>query len=121
MCPRLYLITPSFCSLPAASVTPSRRTPSMLAMSSWVMLNWLLGSRSSDSSSQRQSCWSIGVMAVAHRGLSHLGDQRLGVAEHQLQHLAMPIELVLQLLSGQSVGMPSAFAQWRGSECFPHP
>ena len=30
----------SFCSLRAASVTPSRRTPSMLAMSSWVMLNW---------------------------------------------------------------------------------
>src|ERR1700733_1412150 len=30
-------MTPRACSLPAASVTPSRRTPSILAMSSWVM------------------------------------------------------------------------------------
>src|SRR6185312_620536 len=32
-------MTPNSCSLPAASVTPSRRTPSMLAMSSRVMVN----------------------------------------------------------------------------------
>jgi hypothetical protein len=58
--PRLYSITPIFCSLPAASVTPSRRTPSMLAISSWVIVRVCdCRRRSSDSSSQRQSCWSI--------------------------------------------------------------
>lgn len=29
MCPRLYRINPALCSRPAASVTPSRRTPSI--------------------------------------------------------------------------------------------
>ena len=35
--PAAYSITPCVCRFPAASVTPSRRTPSMLAISSCVM------------------------------------------------------------------------------------
>jgi hypothetical protein len=57
MRPRRYSIRPSAWSLPAASVTPSRRTPSMLAISSWVISTSLEASRSSLSSSQRQSCF----------------------------------------------------------------
>ena len=46
------------CNLPAASVTPSRRTPSMLAINSCVMISSLSCRRSMLSSSQRHSCLS---------------------------------------------------------------
>jgi Haemolysin-III related len=44
------------CKLAAASVTPARRMPSMLAISSWVITSSLEGKRSRLSNSQRQSC-----------------------------------------------------------------
>ena len=54
----LSSINPACCNFFAASVTPSRRTPSILAINSWVMVNSFEGSRSRLKSNQRQSCWS---------------------------------------------------------------
>ncbi|MNT22528.1 hypothetical protein D3C72_1579150 [compost metagenome] len=48
------------------------------------------------------------MVAVAHRRLGHLRDQRLGVAQHQQEHFFVAVELVLELLAGQAVGMPGA-------------
>jgi hypothetical protein len=36
------------------------------------------------------------VMPVAHRGLSHLSDQRLRVAQQDVQHLAVTLEFLLE-------------------------
>lgn len=49
-----------------------------------------------------------GVVAVADGGLGHLGDQRLGVAQHQQEHFAVAVELVLEPLPGQAKGVSRA-------------
>ena len=43
------------------------------------------------------------VVAVAHRCLAHLGDQRLGEAQHQVHHRDRALELGLDGISAQSV------------------
>ena len=101
MCPRAYRIKPACCNLSAPSVTPSRRTPSMLAISSCVITSSLPCRRSKLSNSQRHSCWSKRVVAVAHRRLRHLGYQRLGVAQQQMQHRTRSIELLFHQLRFQ--------------------
>lgn len=55
-CASLYSIRPAACSFPAASVIASRRTPSILAMSSCVIFSSLPGNRSRLIRSQRHSC-----------------------------------------------------------------
>ncbi|MCY1427414.1 hypothetical protein D9M71_432600 [compost metagenome] len=48
------------------------------------------------------------MVAVAYRGLGHLGNQGLGVAEHQLQQFAVAAELGFQALPLQAVGVAGA-------------
>lgn len=79
MRPRLYLISPAFCRLPAASVIPSRRTPSLLALNSWIT-NSVPDNRSRLSSNHRQSCGQR-MMSIAHGGLRHVRQQCLRVAQ----------------------------------------
>ncbi len=43
------------------------------------------------------------MVAVAHGGLRHLGDQRLCVAEQQAKDGAGPIEFLLQLLRSKAI------------------
>ena len=38
-------------------------------------------------------------MTVAHRSLRHLRDQRLAVTQHQMQHLAVTVELFFKALA----------------------
>src|SRR5580658_7822831 len=47
-------------------------------------------------------------MAITHRGLRHLRDQGLGVAQQQDLHLTVAVELVLELLPDQLVSISSA-------------
>jgi len=42
-------------------------------------------------------------MAVAHRGLRHLRDERLRVPQKQKLHFAVAVKFPLELLSDQSV------------------
>ncbi len=44
------------------------------------------------------------MMAVAYRGLGHLSDQRLRVAQQDMQHLSVTLELILQARSRQPIG-----------------
>ncbi len=43
------------------------------------------------------------MVAVAHGGLRHLGDQRLRVAQEQAKHGAGAIELLLQQLRSKAI------------------
>jgi len=45
-------------------------------------------------------------MAVAYGGLRHLRNQGLGVAQQQKLQRLISMELVLELLSQQTVGVP---------------
>jgi len=45
-------------------------------------------------------------MAVAHGGLCHPRDQGLAVAQQQKLQRPISMELVLELLSQQTVGVP---------------
>ena len=47
-------------------------------------------------------------MAIAHCGLGHLRDQGLRVAQQQQLSLAIAMELILQPLSDQTVGVAGA-------------
>ncbi|MNE97546.1 hypothetical protein D3C80_1959150 [compost metagenome] len=47
-------------------------------------------------------------MTIAHRGLRHLGNQCLGITQHQQQQFAVTVEFVLQALPGQAVGVAGA-------------
>ena len=101
---------PASCSLPAASVTPSRRTPSMFAISSWVIASSL---RRQPVQAQQQPAAQLlldRMMPVADRGLRHLRDQRLRVAQQQVLHRAAALELLLEQLrpAGGSHGRRSA-------------
>jgi hypothetical protein len=82
--PRTYLMTPNFCSLPAASVTPSRRTEHV-GNEFLRHLQLIARRRSSDGSSQRHGCCSASG-ADCHRSLRHLRDQRLRVTQQHMQH-----------------------------------
>ena len=42
-------------------------------------------------------------MAIANRGLRHLGDQGLRVAQQQLLHVGIVVEFVLEHLTGELV------------------
>jgi hypothetical protein len=59
MCPRVQRISPSDCSTWAASLTPSRRTPSMSASPSCVVTRSLACCRSRVSSRRRHNCCRI--------------------------------------------------------------
>jgi len=48
------------------------------------------------------------VMAIAHRGLGHLRDQGLRIAQKQELQLAVAMELILEMLSDQTVGVAGA-------------
>ena len=90
---------PAFCSLPAASVTPSRRTPSMLAISSCVIISSLPGQPVQAQQQPAAQLLVHRMVAVAYRRLRHLRDQRLRIAQQQVLHRAAAVELLLEHLS----------------------
>src|SRR5688572_18737791 len=94
--PRLYSMMPAACSLPAASVTPSRRTPSMLAISSCVITRSFAGQPVQAQEEPATKLLVHRMMAVAHRGLGHLRDQRLREAQQQKLQRAARLELRFQ-------------------------
>ena len=47
-------------------------------------------------------------MAITHRGLRHLRDQGLRIAQQQKLQLPISMELVLELLSDQAVSVTGA-------------
>ncbi|MNV60478.1 hypothetical protein D3C71_1529410 [compost metagenome] len=62
-----------------------------------------------------------GVVTIAHRRLRHLGQERLGVAQHQVQHVAVQIEFAFEQLPFQAVGMASTLHQGAAGGAFaPH-
>ena len=96
MWPRAYWIYPACCNLSAPSVTSSRPTPSVLAISSCVITSSL--SRR-PVQTERQPPTELLVqrmVSVAHRGLRRLSDERLGIAQQQAQHVTRSIEVIFQ-------------------------
>ena len=69
-------------------MTPSRRTPSMLAISSCVITSSLPLQAVQAQQQPAAQLLVERMVAVAHRRLRHLRDQRLGVAQQQVQHRA---------------------------------
>ena len=94
---------PARCRFPAASVMPSRRTPSMLATSSCVMTSSFDGQAIEGQQQPAAQLLLHRMVPVAGRGLGHLRDQRLGVAQQQALHQAGAIEFLLQQARSQPV------------------
>ncbi len=94
---------PNFCSLPAASVTPSRRTPQHVGDQLLGHGQAVAGQPVEGKQQPATQLLIDGMVPVADRGLTHLGDQGLGVSQHEGPHRAMPVEFILELLAGKAV------------------
>ena len=58
------------------------------------------------------------MVAVADRGLRHLRDQRLGIAQQQLLHRSGAIEFLLQQMARQPVGVARGLHHGRARRGF---
>jgi len=72
------------------------------------MFNWFEARRSRESSSQPTQLLVYRVVPVAHRGLSHLSDESLRVAQQQHLHPAVAMELKLKSFAVQPVRVAGA-------------
>jgi hypothetical protein len=76
-------MNPAFWSWPAATVTPTRRTPSIMARNSWVIGNSSVLARSCAISSQRARRWSVWWRPLQAAVARHLPEVHQGVAQQQ--------------------------------------
>ena len=74
----------------------------MLAISSWVMVNFIRG-QSVEADRATVQLLLHRMMPIADRGLGHLRDQRLRVAQQKVHHRPAAIERLFQHLRSQPV------------------
>ena len=101
-------MSPARCSRIAVSVTPSRRTPSMLAISSWVMFRRGPVMRSRLISSQRHNCWSRLWWRLHTAVCAICVISAWGVAQQQVHHRHRAVEFGLDEGRRQPQALPGA-------------
>src|SRR5919112_44412 len=94
-------MSPALCSTPAATDTPGRRTPSIIAMNSWVMGNSSIPARSWAISSQRERRCSMAWRALHAAPIVTPAQEAEGQADQPLRADHADLDLLAAFQRGQ--------------------